>query len=178
MADAPQFSEETKEIVKRCIWMESRKLAVTVKAIYEAFGDEGMNVLKKAMTEFGRQKGAEIRDEKGLKAEDCDVEVTLSQIYPEAHKHFAPAGLDMERVEFTPTRSESKVHSCSQLNAWKDVWDESWRMCEIYAKCQDEGFMEGVNPKLKWHKHVLKDGSKCLAHGDAHPCVIGLELTK
>ena len=84
---------------------------------------------------------------------------------------------DMERVKFSPTESESKVLSCSQLEAWKEVWDKPWILCEIFATCQDEGFMEGVNPKLKWHKHVERDGAKGLARGAAYPCTIGLKLT-
>ena len=114
----------------------------------------------------------------GLKPEDCDVEVALTKVYPNAHKHFSPAGLDMERVKFSPAESETRVLSCSQLDAWKEVWDKPWIMCEIFATCQDEGFMEGVNPKLKWHKHVERDGAKGLAHGPEYPCTIGLKLVE
>ena len=45
-----------------------------------------------------------------------------------------------------------------------------------FAKYHDEGFMEGVNPKLEWVGHIEKDGSKGLARGDEHPCVFKLKL--
>ena len=135
-----------------------------------------MRGLREAVREFGREKGAYFREQAGLKPEECDVAVALTKVYPNAHKHFSPAGLDMERVTFSPTESETRVLSCSQLDAWKDVWDKPWIMCEIFATCQDEGFMEGVNPKLRWHKHVERDGAKGLARGMQHPCTIGLKL--
>ena len=130
---AQEFSEETVEYVKRAIWMESRKLAVIVKAMYEKYGQEAMDVMGEAMRKFGHEKGEQYRKEAGLEPHECDVEQTLTKIYPQAHKHFSPAGLDMERVAFSAQKSESKVHSCSQLNAWKDIWDKPWIMCEIFA---------------------------------------------
>lgn len=171
-----EYAPDVVELVKRTVWMESRKLAVVVKAVYEKFGDEGIDAIRDAVREFGRQKGRYFREEAGLTPEECDVEIALSKVYPQAHKHFAPAGLDMERVKFTPEESETRVHSCSQLESWKEVWDKPWIMCEIFAAGQDEGFMEGVNPKLTWHKHVERNGAKGLARGKEYPCTIGLKL--
>ena len=171
-----EFSPEVVELVKRTVWMESRKLAVVVKAVYEEFGEAGLDTIRSAVREFGKQKGQYFREEAGLTEEECDVEVALTRVYPEAHKHFAPAGLDMERVKFGPKESETRVKSCGQLEAWREVWDKPWIMCEIFAASQDEGFMEGVNPKLKWHKHVERNGANGLARGKEFPCTIGLKL--
>ena len=54
-----------------------------------------------------------------------------------------------------PEESESHVHYCGLCEGWKSAWPEGTRfLCYIYSTIHDVGFMEGVNPKLKWVAHA------------------------
>ena len=45
-----------------------------------------------------------------------------------------------------------------------------------FATQNDDGYMEGVNPKLEWYEHTEKNGCPGLARGKDSPCIFKLRL--
>ncbi len=174
------FPEEIQKFAKDAIFKDGRWMAVIVKAMYEKFGREAIDVLNETFYQFGKAEGERYKKLAGYEGreDEITVEVALGEIYPQVHMHAGAAGLKLERVEYGPEESISQCHACPMYDAWKDIWDEPWLMCEFFAFHQDRGFMEGVNPKLEWTEHVEKDGAKGLARGDGNLCRIHLVRNK
>lgn len=179
MADDFGFPPEVVEFAKEAVWKDGRWMALMVKSVYEKWGQEAIDVLCKAFYEFGIEEGKRYKKEYGYEGREneIDVAVALRDIYPNVHKHLGAAGLEIERIKFCPTESESHIPMCSIFDAWKSIWDKPWFMCEIMSKSHDEGFMKGLNPKLEWTHHAEKDGQKGLARGEAY-CKMRLVLKK
>lgn len=169
------YSPEVVEFAKAATLKSGRTMAVVVKAVYDKCGQEGLDVIAAAVKDAAKKSGEMHREQAGYKPEEVDVKVALGEIYPNSHKPLGAAGLDLERIKFSNTESESHVHYCALLESWKTVWDEPWHMCRIFSAINDVGYMEGVNPKLEWIAHAEKDNqSPGLAHGDKTPCVMKL----
>jgi len=169
---ATYFSEEIQKFAKDAVFKDARWMAVIVKAIYKKWGDEAIDVLNEAFYEFGKEEGKKYKKQAGYEGreDEINVEVALGEIYPNVHMHAGAAGLKLERIEYGPDESISLCHYCSMLEGWKDIWDESWRMCEFISYHHDRGFMEGLNPKLEWTDHAEKDGAEGLGRGNGKPC--------
>jgi hypothetical protein len=170
------LSPEVRELLQKAVWNEGRKMAIVVKAMYEKYGSEAIDSIAEASNAYGRHEGQRLRAEAGYKKEDANVEITLKEIYPKAHQHFFDSGVEMERIKLGPRESETRITACPLLEVWQSIWDESWMLCEILCKRFSEGLVEGVNPKLEWHKHVEKNGAEGLARAKDKPCIIGLRL--
>ena len=168
----PEIVAYAKEVVNKMGGM----LGLVVGAAYDRWGREAIEVMGEAVREDARKKGARFREEEGYRPEEVDVEIALSQIYPKSHGALAAAGLDFERIKLEKDASESRVHYCGLVEGYKTKCDAPWILCEIFAKYHDEGFMEGINPKLKWAAHVEKDGAGGLARDTSTPCVLKLLL--
>ena len=169
---ASYFPEEIQKFAKEAVFKDGRWMAVIVKAIYEKYGREAIDVLNEAFHAFGKAEGERYKKQAGYEGreEEIDVVVALSEIYPNVHMHAGAAGLKLERVEFGPDESISLCHYCSLHEGWKDIWDKSYLMCEFLSYHHDRGFMEGLNPKLEWTEHAEKDGAEGLARGGGKPC--------
>ncbi|MFC1669584.1 L-2-amino-thiazoline-4-carboxylic acid hydrolase [Spirochaetota bacterium] len=170
----PEIVEYAKEAVAKMGGM----LGLIVEAAYEEWGEKAIEVMGEAVKKDAREKGARFREEEGYKPEDVDVEIALTEIYPKSHGALAVAGLDFERVMLEKDKSESRVHVCGLLDGYMVKSDKPWLLCEIFARYHDEGFMEGVNPKLEWVAHVEKNGGEGLARGKDKPCILKLKLNK
>ncbi|RMF97307.1 MAG: hypothetical protein D6734_02455 [Candidatus Schekmanbacteria bacterium] len=166
MADDFGYSEEIQEFAKEAVWKDGRWMAVIVKAIYEKYGREAIDVLCDAFYKFGEEEAKRYKKELGWEGreDEINVAVALRDIYPNVHKHIGAAGMEIERIKFSEKESESHVPFCYIHDAWKSVWPEgSHFMCEIISKAHDTGFMHGLNPKLEWTHHAEKlneDGTR------------------
>ena len=174
------FSEEIQEFAKDAVFKDARWMAVIVKAIYKKYGREAIDVLNDAFFEFGKAEGEKYKKLSGYEGreDEIDVQVALQDIYPQVHMHAGAAGLVLERIDFRPEESISHCHKCPMYDGWKDVWDESWFMCEFISYHHDRGFMAGLNPKLEWTEHAEKDGAPGLARDKGDPCRMHLVLHK
>ncbi len=170
----PEIVGYAKEAVQKMGGM----LGMVIDAVYEKWGREAIEVIGEKVKEDARKKGQKFREEEGYKPEEVDVEIALKEIYPKSHGALAAAGLDIERIKLHRDESESHVHYCGLLEGYKAKTDKPWLLCEIFAKYHDEGFMNGVNPKLEWTAHVEKDGAPGLAREKEFPCILKLKLNK
>ena len=174
------FSEEIQKFADDAVFKDARWMAVIVKAIYEKYGREAIDVLNDAFYEFGKKEGEKYKKLAGYEGreDEIDVKVALADIYPQVHMHAGAAGLVLERIHFEPDESISHCHKCPMLDGWKDVWDKSHFMCEFISYHHDRGFMAGLNPKLEWTEHAEKDGAPGLARDKGDPCRMHLVLHK
>jgi len=169
---------EIVEFAKSATLKSGRTMATIVKAAYKKWGEEAIEVFGEAIKELAKQEGIKHREECGYKPEEVNVRIALSEIYPKSHNVFGIAGLDFERIKLEDDESDSRAHYCALLEAWKTVWDEPWHMCQIFATMNDDGYMEGVNPKLEWSEHTEKHGCPGLARNKDTPCIFKLRLNK
>ncbi len=174
------FSEEIQKFAKDAVFKDARWMAVIVKAMYEKFGREAIDVLNDAFFEFGKNEGEKYKKLSGYEGreDEIDVQVALQDIYPQVHMHAGAAGLILERIHFEPDESISHCHQCPMYEGWKDIWDEPWFMCEFISYHHDRGFMAGLNPKLEWTEHAEKDNAPGLARAKGDPCRMHLVLHK
>ncbi len=149
------------EYAKKIVPKMGGMMALMAKAVYEKYGYEAIEVIAEEVRKSAVAKGARFREECGYKPEEVTVDIALTQIYAKSHGDLAAAGLDLRRKKLTKTESESHVHYCGLCEGWKGTWPEGTRyLCYIYSTIHDEGFMEGVNPKLKWIAHAEQDDSQ------------------
>jgi hypothetical protein len=149
--------KEHVEFAKKVVPKMGGMMALMAKAVYEKYGLEAIEVIAEEVKKAGREKGKKFREEAGYKPEEVTVDIALNEIYPKSHGALAAAGLDLRRKKLTKTESESHVHYCGLCEGWKETWPEGTRyLCHIYSAEYDIGFMEGVNPKLKWSAHSDK----------------------
>ena len=169
---ATYFSKEIQEFADDAVFKDARWMAVIVKAMYEKYGREAIDVLNDAFYEFGKEEGKKYKKLAGYegKEDEITVEVALRDIYPQVHMHAGAAGLELERIEFGPEESISHCHACPMLDGWQDVWDQSYLMCEFISYHHDRGFMDGLDPRFEWTEHAEKDGAEGLARNNGKPC--------
>jgi hypothetical protein len=161
---------------KEALWKDGRLMAIAVKAMHEKFGREAIDVLCKAFYEYGLSEGDRYKEKFGYKDKEDEIDVpTAMKIYADFHKHIIAAGLNSQVVNVCATEREACVLECPIFDAWKSVWDKSYLMCEIMSKSLDEGFMQGLNPKLEWVNYPEKDAQEGLARG-AKCCRVKLYL--
>lgn len=180
-----EVSPEIQAFAKEAVWKDGRWMAIIVKAMFEKYGREAIDVLCQAFSKFGQEEGERYKKELGWagREDEINVAVALRDIYANVHSHVGAAGMDIERIKFSENESESHVPFCFIHDSWKSVWPEGSKyMCEIISKAHDEGFMRGLNPKLEWTHHAEKknpDGTvqEGLARG-AKYCKMCLVLKK
>ena len=183
--------KEHVEYAKKIVPKMGGMMALMAKAVYEKYGLEGIRVIAEEVKKAGIEKGKQLREEAGYKPEEVTVDIALSEIYAKSHGDLAAAGLDLRRQKLTKTESESHVHYCGLCEGWKATWPEGTRyLCHIYSAEYDIGFMEGVNPKLKWighsEKYIDKEEERGLSQvppgvskpgaDSESPCIMKLKL--
>ena len=186
-------SEEVKEYAKKCIDKMGGMMAQMAKAVYEKYGPEAIEVIAEEVRKQARVKGAMFKDEAGYKGKEDEVtvDIALRDIYAKSHGVFGAGGFDLRRVKLEPEGSESHTHYCSLCEGWKTTWPEGARnLCYIFSTIHDVGFMEGVNPKLKWEAHAENEkdseeqrglssvppGGNVPGKDSPQPCIMKLKL--
>ena len=146
--------KEHVEYAKKIVPKMGGMMALMAKAIYEKYGEEGIEVMAAEVKRAAVAKGEKFTKELGYTPEEVTVPIALSEIYAKSHGDLAAAGLDLRRQKLTDDESESHVHYCGLCEGWKTTWDKPWYLCYIFSTIHDIGFMEGVNPKLEWIGHA------------------------
>jgi hypothetical protein len=169
MAENIDFSNEVVKFIQETVHKDGKWMAMFVKAAYEKWGREVIDVMCKAFYEFGMKEAVQYKKEAGYEGreDELDVKTIMEDIYSDVFKHLRIAGFEKKVKTFNAKESDITFSRCPILDAWKSVWDKPWFMCEI-AKCYDEGFMKGINPKLEWTHYAEKDGQEGLARGKVY----------
>jgi hypothetical protein len=168
-----KVSDETKKYTAMAIWHDNRWLGVAIDAVYKKWGREGVEVLKKAFFEFGKKEAQRIIQK--VNPKEINVRTFLAQLYPNVEPHMRAVGMEIQRIEFNDYFSHSRVMNCPACDAWKDVTDSPWILCEIVSLAHDQGFAKGCGPDFEWVGHPELGGQQGLARGRPY-CTMMLEL--
>ncbi len=132
--------------------MFAKLFAHLVKEVSDTFGDEGKEAVRRAVKNFGEERGCDIARRAKAKGATNDLANYLTTYDMERSNHF----------EFTNTYGADQIEQqftrCVFANQWKE--DQMEEYGYLYCEMIDPAIARGYNENLECiqEKHCFKDG--------------------
>ncbi len=147
--------ERLKDVARRFVKTMGLLHYFMAKEVVDTFGQEGEEVVKRALRNFGEARGKSIREVVESKGEELSIE-NLGKNYD------IPLGLIHEKKVVKVSEKNKlwrEVYGCPLAKIMNDLGGEKVGL--LYCE-QDEALVKGYNPKIEFdRKRNILEGEEC-----------------